>query len=213
MSRSQTEQNFATMICRRFLPGAIFRKSCLKVSCGRRLLAIDGRSTNCRVLSSSLSTLAEESSTISDQFPIINRSVMRDGTDLNALLQKMKESGDFYSDSVELSRLLNETSHDAISSVKEKWMSEEDLRPYDILVSSDYNARYARQLSMEEQQQSDAVKDYNESLLQLISIGRCTGLRYVQRVLLRWYEPLTRLIDSEIVLIEAKKSGHDRMVN
>ena len=138
---------------------------------------------------------------------------MRDGTDLNALLQKMKESGDFYSDSEELSRLLNETSHDAISLVKEKWMSEEDLRPYDILVSSDYNARYARQLSMEEQQQSDAVKDYNESLLQLISIGRCTGLRYVQRVLLRWYEPLTRLIDSEIVLIEAKKSGHDRMVN
>ena len=201
------------MIYRRFLHEAVCRRSYLRIGGDHRLPAIAGQPRSHRVLSSKMSTFAEEKDAIYDQFPIMESVLMRDGSDLDALLEKMRVSGDSYSHTEELSRLVTETSYDSIVSVKKKWMSEEDTGPYDMLVSSDYNARYARQLIMEEEQQSDAVKEYNESLRQLITMGRGTGLKYVQRVLLRWYEPLTRLIDSEMALIEAKKAGHDRMVN
>ena len=114
--------------------------------------------------------------------------------------------------SEDLAKAVEEATYDTLDMRKRALMNEDDLRPYEALVSAHHTSLFARQLHMEQEQQSDAVEEYNESLKQLIVMGRGTGLKYVQRVLLRWYEPLTRVIDAEMSLIEARTSGQDRLV-
>jgi hypothetical protein len=83
----------------------------------------------------------------------------------------------------------------------------------DALTAAAKGGLFLRQLRMEEEQQTEAVDTYTEALKQLISIGKGAGLKYVQRILLRWYEPLTQEIAAEMKLIERKVPGDFRAVS
>ncbi len=76
-------------------------------------------------------------------------------------------------------------------------------------VSSDL---YKKQLFFEEEQQNEAIKEYLESLASMVGMDRGTSSKGVQRVLLRWYEPLTELIQEECNSIKSDMKGVDRKV-
>ncbi len=61
-----------------------------------------------------------------------------------------------------------------------------------------------RQIQIEAQQQSTAIKEYTESLAHLMTTGHVTGLKRVQQHIMRWYEPLMREITAEQILLKMK---------
>jgi DNA-directed RNA polymerase N-terminal len=132
-------------------------------------------------------------------------------SEVDSLLEKMKYDDD-YNLIQELVTAVKDLSTRVINRRKAE-LIEEDPESYDRLESAHQSALVLRQYHMEEEQQTDAVNQYNESLKQLITMGRGTGMKYVQRVLLKWYEPLTRVLDAEIGLIEQRVTGHDRSVS
>lgn len=134
-----------------------------------------------------------------------------DSSDVDSLLEKMK-----YDDDPNLIQELIVAVKDLSTRAVNQRITElfeEDTESYDRLISAQKSALVLRQYHMEEEQQTDAVNQYNESLKQLITMGRGTAMKYVQRVLLKWYEPLTRVLDAEISLIEQRVIGHDRAVS
>ena len=144
-------------------------------------------------------------------FPAVTAELKTDVAEVNAILEEMKMTGDI---------TLHQRLSDAVSSVSSLVVEErkkELFYTYPELHSHLNNAHQSslltRQIDIEEQQQNAAVIHYNESLKELISMGRGTGLKYVQRVLLKWYEPLTRVLDAEISLIEQRVTGPDRTVS
>lgn len=136
--------------------------------------------------------------------------IKTDVAEVNTILEEMKMTGDI---------TLHQRLSDAVSSVssivieeRKKELLYTDPELYSHLNNAHQSSLLTRQIDIEEQQQSAAVTHYNESLKELISMGRGTGLKYVQRVLLKWYEPLTRVLDAEISLIEKRVTGPDRTV-
>jgi DNA-directed RNA polymerase len=71
---------------------------------------------------------------------------------------------------------------------------------------------YYRQLKIEEEQMQDAVNEYTASLKQLMDMGKGTNMKFIQRMLLQWYEPLTVSIQDEIKAVQLRKPGKDRSV-
>lgn len=69
---------------------------------------------------------------------------------------------------------------------------------------------FYRQLKIEEEQMADAVNEYTTSLKQLMDMGKGTNMKFIQRMLLEWYEPLTVAIQDEIKAIRLRKPGMDR---
>jgi hypothetical protein len=146
-------------------------------------------------------------------FPDITSKIIlkTDCTEIDAVLEKMKHTDDEY---------LRQELVDALKQVASRTLDErkrqlkaEDIETFNKLEEAHKSALFLRQLYAEEEQQSDAVSDYNESLKNLITVGRGTGLKYIQRVLLKWYEPLTRVLDAEVSLIEQRVVGQDRTVS
>ena len=72
---------------------------------------------------------------------------------------------------------------------------------------------YLRQMLLEEEMHNDAVETYTAGLKQLMGMGKGTHLKYIQRVLLKWYEPLVKEIETEIKAVENKIPGMDRSVS
>ena len=196
------------MICKRIIRGALFSRNHCRNGGSCRA---PGTTVGSCVQARSLSTLFVEKE-LYNQFTIVEKRGITDGTELDAILDEMRATGDVYTRSEDLAKAVEEATYDTLDMRKRALMNEDDLRPYEALVAAHHTSLFARQLHMEQEQQSDAVEEYNESLKQLIVMGRGTGLKYVQRVLLRWYEPLTRVIDAEMSLIEARTSGQDRLV-
>ena len=65
-----------------------------------------------------------------------------------------------------------------------------------------------RQLAIEEETKLQALRDHTKVLNELMDMGRGTGLKVVQRMFLKWYEPFVLEIKEEINLIKTKKSDH-----
>lgn len=101
---------------------------------------------------------------------------------------------------------------DKVNELKKKAMIDEETYGTDAIAAAERGGLFLRQLRMEEETHSDAVKVYTKSLKQLIGMGKGTKLRYIQKTLLKWYEPLAREIDAEIKRIERKEYGMDRTV-
>jgi hypothetical protein len=146
-------------------------------------------------------------------FPDITSKVIlkTDCNEVDAVLEKMK-NGDNEQLRQELIDALRQVSSRALDERKSQ-LKAVDIATFNKLEEAHKSALFLRQLYAEEEQQSDAVSDYNESLKNLITVGRGTGLKYIQRVLLKWYEPLTRVLDAEVSLIEQRVVGQDRTVS
>lgn len=71
---------------------------------------------------------------------------------------------------------------------------------------------FYRQLKIEEEQMQDAVNEYTASLKQLMDMGKGTNMKYIQRMLLQWYEPLTVAIQDEIKAVQLREPAKDRSV-
>ena len=71
---------------------------------------------------------------------------------------------------------------------------------------------YYRQLKNEEEQMNDAVNNYNTNLQLLMSMGKGTNMKSVEKVLLSMYEPLTVALGDEIKAIQMKVPNPDRTV-
>ena len=69
---------------------------------------------------------------------------------------------------------------------------------------------FYRQLKIEEEQMADAVNEYTTSLKQLMDMGKGTNMKFIQRMLLEWYEPLTVAIQDEVKAVQLRKPGMDR---
>ena len=101
---------------------------------------------------------------------------------------------------------------DKVLELKKKALIDSETYGTDAITAAERGGLFLRQLRMEEETHSDAVNTYTQSLKQLIGMGKSTNLRYIQRILLKWYEPLAREIDAEIKRIEKKEVGMDRTV-
>lgn len=134
-----------------------------------------------------------------------------DCTDVDAVLEKMKYKDDDALTQELIDALKQVASHTLDERKRE--LKAVDIATFNKLEEAHKSALFLRQLYAEEEQQSDAVSDYNEALKNLITVGRGTGLKYIQRVLLKWYEPLTRVLDAEVSLIEQRVVGQDRTVS
>lgn len=86
----------------------------------------------------------------------------------------------------------------------------DEIYTVDSMTSSTPNGLYLCQINMEEEQYSEASQEYIQSTTDLIKMGKGTGLKYIQRVMLNWYGPLTQEIIQEIRMIEEKSPGKDR---
>jgi len=80
----------------------------------------------------------------------------------------------------------------------------------DAIMAASRSGLFYRQLKVEEEQMADAAHNYNETLKNIMELGRGTGLKHVQRIILRWYEPLNAAIEREKKLILNKVTGKDR---
>ena len=134
-----------------------------------------------------------------------------DTVELDAILEEIRSNDDFalhhkLAEEVALvsSQVVNKRKLDLLYA---------DPELHTVLNNAHQTSLLTRQIQIEEEQQNAAVVHYNESLKQLITMGRGTGLKYIQRVLLKWYEPLTRVLDAEISLIESRVVGPDRTVS
>jgi DNA-directed RNA polymerase len=128
----------------------------------------------------------------------------------NDILEKIKTTTTFTSTHRELVRAISQLSKKELIDLKKKTLADEDTFRFNAITAAEKDGLYLKQLTIEEEQQSDAVSEYLESLQQLISMGRGTSLKYVQKILLRWYRPLTQEIEEEVRLIEEKVAGIDR---
>jgi DNA-directed RNA polymerase len=90
----------------------------------------------------------------------------------------------------------------------------EDMETYGMesRASQKQSGLFYRQLKIEEEQMQDAVNEYTASLKQLMEMGKGTNMKYIQRMLLQWYEPLTVAIQDEIKAVQLRKPGKDRSV-
>jgi hypothetical protein len=100
-----------------------------------------------------------------------------------------------------------------VQELEEKAAIDGETYRSDAVTAAARGGLFLRQLRIEEEQQEEAVNTYTDSLKELISIGRGTGLKHVQRILLRWYEPLTQEIAAEMKLIARKVPGNYRAVS
>ena len=142
---------------------------------------------------------------------ISGMTMKTDTVEVDAILEEIRSNDDFalhhkLAEEVALvsSQVINKRKLDLL-------YAEPEL--HNVLSNAHQTSLLTRQIKIEEEQQTAAVVHYNESLKQLITMGRGTGLKYIQRVLLKWYEPLTRVLDAEISLIESRVVGPDRTVS
>jgi hypothetical protein len=182
------------MICRTSLSGSAFRRGCCRV-----IQSGKGNQPTTFPISR-LSTHAEliQNPLLPDmQVQGVKDTI--DTSNIDVLLEDMKTTTSFTSRHNELIRAIQHIPRVALD-LKKKALVDVDTYGYDALVAAEKGGLFVRQLLMEEEQQSDAVTAYTESLKELINMGRGTGLKYVQRILLKWYEPFTQEIADEIRL-------------
>jgi DNA-directed RNA polymerase, mitochondrial len=80
----------------------------------------------------------------------------------------------------------------------------------DIKAVNEHSGLFIRQLKIEEEQQDEAVKSYQQAVEKLLQIGKGTGIKHIQRIVLKWYEPLCESIAGELKLVVDKVHGNNR---
>ena len=81
------------------------------------------------------------------------------------------------------------------------------------VAANKHGGLFLRQLLIEKDQHSEAVAIYKTLTEQLMSMGKATGLKLVQRIMLKAFEPLTQQILEEIRLVKENEPGVDRRVS
>jgi len=76
---------------------------------------------------------------------------------------------------------------------------------------SNYNL-LERQLEMEKEQQVKSIESYLLSIEGLIKMGKGANLKYIEKTMLAWYEPLYKSLCEEISNITSLMPGVDRRV-
>lgn len=72
---------------------------------------------------------------------------------------------------------------------------------------------YQRQIALEERQRTRAEIEHREQISQLKMIGRGTSIKSIQRNILSWYEPLTKVLIQERQDILQGVKAEDRIVS
>jgi DNA-directed RNA polymerase len=80
----------------------------------------------------------------------------------------------------------------------------------EISAANSKSGLYLRQIRMEEEQFNEAADLYSKQVQQLMKIGKGTGFKFVQRVLIDWFEPMVEVIENEVARILNKEYGVDR---
>lgn len=187
------------MICRRSLSGNILRRLYKRV--GFHKCTINDINININQFSTQADTSPES----------LVLQITNDGSEIDSILEKMRTSNTYTSTHRDLIRVIAQKPKEEVMDLKKKAMMDEDTYGFDAIIAAEKDGLHLRQLEMEEVQYSDAVIEYLDSLNQLIKLGKGTSLKYIQRILLRWYTPLTQEIEDEVRLIEQRVSGHDRL--
>jgi len=78
------------------------------------------------------------------------------------------------------------------------------------IAASARSGLFYRQLKIEEEQLQDAAHNYISSLKNIMELGRGTGMKHVQKIVLKWYEPLHSAIEREKKLVLSSVSAKDR---
>ena len=77
------------------------------------------------------------------------------------------------------------------------------------IAASARSGLFYRQLKIEEEQLQDAAHNYISSLKNIMELGRGTGMKHVQKIVLKWYEPLHSAIEREKKLVLSSVSAKD----
>lgn len=80
----------------------------------------------------------------------------------------------------------------------------------DAMAAASRSGLFYRQLKIEEEQMADAAQNYAEALKNIMELGKGSGLKFVQRIALKWYEPLNAAIEHEKKQILKKQPAADR---
>ena len=72
---------------------------------------------------------------------------------------------------------------------------------------------FVNQITIEENQLSEARKSYEEMTKGLIRMGRGTGMKKIQNTMLHWFEDFRDEIVKEVKLVKTQVPGKDRMVS
>lgn len=97
-----------------------------------------------------------------------------------------------------------------IEEINAKARRDMDMYADDARSAASQGGMFICQIKMEEEQHSDAVLTFDKYTKQLMNMGKGTGLKFIQKIMLSWYEPLTQEIEKEIQLIQNKAPGKDR---
>jgi hypothetical protein len=71
---------------------------------------------------------------------------------------------------------------------------------------------YLRQIQSEEKQHIDAVQEYLDSVQNLVKMNQATNMKYIQRLIAKWFIPLNEAIKDATKTEKAKKNRPDHTV-
>ena len=92
----------------------------------------------------------------------------------------------------------------------QKLALEEDTYQVEADIAQRRSGMYYRQIKIEEEQMTDAVNSYTESLNALLKMGKGTNMKFIQKILLEWYEPLSVALTQEIKAVKQREVAADR---
>ena len=94
-----------------------------------------------------------------------------------------------------------------------------EAQPEDEIVYQDdldavnkHGGLYLRQIQSEEKQHIDAVREYLESVENLVNMNQATNMKYIQRLIAKWFIPLNKTIKDATKTEKAKKNRPDHTV-
>ena len=99
-----------------------------------------------------------------------------------------------------------------VNEVQRKAEAEPEIYGREAWLAENESGLYLRQLKIEEEQIEDAVQSYAENMKQLLELGKATNMKFVQRMLLEWYEPMALSLQDELSDIRNKVPAQDRTV-
>ncbi len=86
---------------------------------------------------------------------------------------------------------------------------EEDTYVTEATIAQQRSGMYYRQIKIEEEQMQDAVNSYTDRVSTMMELGRATSMKYIQKVLLQWYEPMSLMLTDEVKSINKAKVSQE----
>ena len=82
----------------------------------------------------------------------------------------------------------------------------------DLDAVNEYGGLFLRQLQSEEKQNIDAVQEYLDSVQNLVKMNQATNMKYVQRLIAKWFNPLNEAIKDATKTEKFKQNRPDHTV-